>query len=219
MPDEGYLSWSSYQPFALPPRLAGFDLSRRLRSVSARSADAGLPIAMLDGGTVVQVQPMSPLYSSSFGAQVFDLEFSAASREDVDAIARLHALCRIGAPELLLWDVLEDIYLIGSTARTAWPLSRSSAALAPEVSSGRILHADGTVTDLTLVSASPTGTEIAIDTDEATTDDLSAYVGDLLSVRYYPVRLVAASELSEAVSGSDHDYTVTLTLSEHLPSR
>lgn len=217
--NEGYLSWSQYAPFRLAPRLAGVDLSRLLRSIGTRPSPAGVGIDMLDGGTVYQRQPMATGAAATRSAVEIDLEFSVATRDDLDTIRRMHQLCRMDAQTLTLWDIQEDVWMISGALVTSWSLSRDAEPLPPETPSGRLIDASGAETMLTLVAGTPSAGEIAVAVDSATTADLTASAGSLLCVRYYPRRLVLASELEEALAGSDHDLTARLTLREHLPSR
>jgi hypothetical protein len=205
-----------FQPFVRPPRFAGFDLSARLASHRKAPEDSGIAIEMLDGGKVFQSEPLPVGASLSRSSEEFSVSFSAATEEDSRLAGLIAARCKEEPQELIAWNVVSDYWPITATLRTSWPLSRRSAPTPPDVHSGRVLHADGTKTDLTLISGAPTAGQIAIADSLATTDDLTAYAGAFLEVRYYPIYMIASVSRTEEAS-EPGSLAFELTLQEWLP--
>jgi hypothetical protein len=206
-----------FQPFVRPPRFAEVELSTRLASIRITPSDAGIVIPMLDGGKVSQTEPLPEGASLSRASQEIALSYSAATEEDSRLAGMVEAMCRGGElVPLTIWSVVSDYWPITATLRTSWPLSRRSAPTPPDVHSGRVLHADGTKTDLTLISGTPSAGQIAIADGIATTDDLTAYAGAFLEVRYYPIYMIASVSRTEEAS-EPGSLAFELTLQEWLP--
>lgn len=197
---QGPIGWQRSAPFVRPPRFAGINLSSRLASVRISPIDSGILIPMLDGGAVFQTTPLPDGASLSRATEEIALTFSAATEEDSRLAGFLAAKCRLEPQELICWDVFSDYWPITATVRTSWAMSRRSAPLPPDVHSGRVLHADGTMTNLTLIAGSPGTGEVAVLGSVATTADLTAYAGGMLEVRYYPIRMIAGVNRTQDAS-------------------
>lgn len=213
--NQGPVTWEKFAPFERAPRFAGIDLSGRLTSVRISPTDSGILIPMLDGGAVFQTTPLPDGASLSRATEEIALSFSAVTEEDARLAQFLAAKCRLDPQELIVWDVFSDFWPITATLRTSWPLSRPSAATPPDVHSGRIVAADGTVTALTLITGTPGAGQIAISGDVATTADLTAAAGGMLEVRYYPIRLIAGVNRTQD-SSEPGSLSFELTLQEWL---
>lgn len=213
--DQGPLSWQAFSPFVRPPVFAGIALSNRLASIRIDPVPAGVEIPMLDGGSVSQVEPQPEGASLSRATQEVTLGFSAATEGDSRLAGYLAALCREGPQSCVLWNVHSDYWRIGAETRTSWTLSRDSAPTPPDVHSGEIIGADGSVTSLTLVGGAPGAGEISISGSTATTANLAASSGSLLHVRYYPVFQVVSVLRSQDYAESGN-LAFELTLREWL---
>ena len=228
------------QPYGSPGII--FLAEREIQCVKAldiepRDAYAGR-MGLLYGGAIFQTTPALAGAPLDLSPEVFNLEMEGgAAEEQVASILRARALSQRQAVSCWLPIPVEDRWIIPATAKTSWTLSRnfsfSLVALNPVVDRTvpRVFIEETpgdteTRLELTRNATSPPDAgefyvNPATDGSSFETLDLSGtYAGRVLTLRYYPKRLVRVGPVplslrEEEFNGLDW----TLTLEELIPAR
>lgn len=219
MASGGPLFWES--PFFTGPRvLMGQALGECFGSYSEESPGSGMVIDLLAGGSVYQRSPAHRRAPLSLLPAEIELSFKADLEDSFHAFERARAVGEYEPVTLWFARPMEDHWLV-SGAETTYTLSRELGFGA--VATGRFLprawlrdRQGATATEQTIITTgTPAAGEVKIDPAANSivieTPDLSAEVGRLLVLRYYPIRLVRVTDLSlDSDAPNDMEYTVSL---------
>lgn len=180
---------------------------------------SGALIPAARGGTSYQVtsreeEPLSV-------RQAISVDLVVIQEADYFAMRSVLALAARGPVDLWVDAPIVETWVI-ATGRTSWALRRSTAVdLAPIATFAPRAFVGST--ELTLVSTSPPAagefyvepSARALSIETAT---LAANVGEVLTLRYYPIRPIGAVEVSWGHADEDVGmWTASIAAEEHLP--
>lgn len=175
-------------------------------------------IPAADGTTSYQVRGGDERPLSARGEISIDLVVTT----EADYMLLRGILAQAAAAPLRLWLDLPMVESwVIATARTSWPLRRATAFDLVPIATYSPRAFVGT-TELTLVATSPpTAGEFfvsaAVASAEIETADLSASAGELLTLRYHPLRELGQVEVQWAHADEDVGmWTVSITAQEHV---
>lgn len=223
----GPANWA--QPYLdAPPILNGWQLPEGIRTWKLSVPDgSGIVVPLHTGASVYQESPTSPGAPLSCDPEDWSVEFFGSVESVFWRVRRLAAQARYRPIQAVIKSPIEDAWVIPTTAKTTWVLSRSLAydQLTYASFPARAFVCDNygsSETELDLVTAAPGAGEVQMSQTTAAasivTPDMTADAGRLLVLRYFPTRYFKVSSWDAGMS-RNNDLPYSLGLSEHVPVR